>query len=136
MSLLLLRVWQDLIHRNSRLATWIIKLFQVAAKSSGHGGARKGAGRKSKAQEQSLIEKLGPLETIAHEQLKIAVKSGEKWALEMYFGYMYGKPTQRVEQSGPDGGPIQFSDLDATKLSAKERDAMRRLILKAAEDGG
>ena len=34
------------------------------------GGAREGAGRKSKAEEQSLIEKLTPLEPIAFEALQ------------------------------------------------------------------
>jgi hypothetical protein len=75
------------------------------------GGKRAGAGRKSKAEEQKLVDKLGPLEETAHEQLKFAVQNGERWAIEMYFGYMYGKPTQRVEQSGPDGGAIQYEDV-------------------------
>jgi hypothetical protein len=65
-------------------------------------------GRPTKAKEQKLVEKLGPLEETAHEQLKFAVQNGERWAIEMYFGYMYGKPTQRVEQSGPDGGAIEY----------------------------
>jgi hypothetical protein len=68
-------------------------------------------GRPTKAKEQKLVEKLGPLEETAHEQLKFAVQNGERWAIEMYFGYMYGKPTQRVEQSGPDGGAIQYEDV-------------------------
>jgi hypothetical protein len=57
------------------------------------------------------LDRLGPLEETAHEQLKFAVQNGERWAIEMYFGYMYGKPTQRVEQSGPDGGAIQYEDV-------------------------
>ena len=35
-----------------------------------HGGKRQGAGRKSKADEVSLIEKLSPLEDIAFNALK------------------------------------------------------------------
>lgn len=71
------------------------------------GGPRPGSGRKSKAEEQSLVEKLGPLEEVAHKQLATALRRGDRWAVEMYFGYMYGKPRHRVEQSGPDGEAIQ-----------------------------
>lgn len=80
-------------------------------KGDGRGGARTGAGRKSKAEEQKLVERLSPLQDEAHKQLETALKSGQKWAIEMYFGYMYGKPTQRVEQSGPDGGPISYESV-------------------------
>ncbi len=58
-----------------------------------NGGHSKG-GRKSKAEEQKLIEKLTPLEETAHKALKTAVKEGQSWAVKMYFEYMYGKPTE------------------------------------------
>lgn len=29
----------------------------------------------------------------------------------MLFWYCYGKPVERIEQSGPDGGPMQYQDL-------------------------
>jgi hypothetical protein len=77
-------------------------------------------GRPTKAKEQKLVEKLGPLEETAHEQLKFAVQNGERWAIEMYFGYMYGKPTQRVEQSGPDGGAIQY---EAERVKMRDKAA-------------
>ena len=59
-----------------------------------HGGARAGAGRKSKAEEQDLIEKLSPLEEEAHKQLKEAIEKGHRWAVQLYFNYMYGKPKE------------------------------------------
>lgn len=62
-----------------------------------HGGKRKGAGRKSKAEEQRLIEKLSPLEPIAHKALNNALNGEESWAVKLYFEYMYGKPKQRME---------------------------------------
>ena len=62
------------------------------------GGQRPNAGRKSKAEEQSLIEKLSPMEGLAHTKLLEAIEEGKDWAVKMYFEYMYGKPTQKVDQ--------------------------------------
>ena len=61
-----------------------------------HGGKRKGAGRKSKANEQALIEKLSPLEDKAFKALNNAIQDEQSWAVKMYFEYMYGKPKERV----------------------------------------
>jgi|TARA_R110000824_G_scaffold6061_2_gene27842 hypothetical protein len=60
----------------------------------GAGGRRDGAGRKSKADEQNLIEKLSPLEEEFHRQLKIALIDGKPWAMNMFASYMYGKPIE------------------------------------------
>lgn len=62
------------------------------------GGSRPGAGRKSKDEEQRLIEKLSPLEQTAHNKLKEAINAGKDWAIKMYFEYMYGKPKQIIDQ--------------------------------------
>jgi hypothetical protein len=59
-----------------------------------HGGKRPNAGRKPKAEEHKLIEKLTPLEPLAHQKLKEAMDSGQKWAVQLYFNYMYGKPKE------------------------------------------
>jgi len=61
------------------------------------GGAREGSGRKSKAEEQNLIEKLSPLEDLAFTALTSAIKEGKDWAVKMYFEYMYGKPKQQTD---------------------------------------
>ena len=42
-----------------------------------HGGKRQGAGRKSKADEINLIEKLSPLEDAAYIALKEGVERGD-----------------------------------------------------------
>lgn len=60
-------------------------------------GGHSNGGRKSKADEQKLIEKLSPLEPEALLQLKIAVKAGEKWAIELFFKYNYGMPKQQTD---------------------------------------
>ena len=70
-----------------------------------HGGKREGSGRKGKAEEQKLCEKLSPLEDKVFKQLDIAISNGDSWAIKMYFEYMYGKPTDKkdvvVEQIQP-----------------------------------
>lgn len=63
------------------------------------GGAREGAGRKSKAEEQGLIEKLTPLEQSAFDALKEAISDKKDWAVKLYFNYMYGMPKQVVDQN-------------------------------------
>ncbi len=57
-------------------------------------GGNKNAGRKSKADEQKLVEKLSPLEDSAFKALKDAIKEGHSWAVKMYFDYKFGKPTE------------------------------------------
>jgi hypothetical protein len=71
----------------------------MADKRKDNGGKRKGAGRPSKAEEQSLIEKLKPIDPIARKQLLNAVNGGEKWAVELFFKYFYGLPTQVIDQT-------------------------------------
>jgi hypothetical protein len=76
------------------------------------GGAREGSGRKSKAEEMKLVERLSPLEPKAHEKLNEAIDSGKEWAIKLFFDYMYGKPKQMIEQTNVN--------LDAGKLTAEE----------------
>jgi len=63
------------------------------------GGAREGAGRKSKAEEQSLIEKLTPLEPIAFKALTDALNDGKDWAVKLFFQYNFGMPKQVIDQN-------------------------------------
>lgn len=60
------------------------------------GGAREGSGRKSKAAEQSLIEKLTPLEEVAFRALEKALKEEKDWAVKLFFNYQFGMPKQMV----------------------------------------
>jgi hypothetical protein len=63
------------------------------------GGARIGAGRKSKAEEQSLIEKLTPLEDKAFIALTNALNDEKDWAVKLYFQYKFGMPKQVIDQT-------------------------------------
>ena len=60
-------------------------------------GGHKTAGRKPKADEQKLIEKLSPLEPKAFKALDNAIQEEHSWAVKLYFEYMYGKPKEKVE---------------------------------------
>jgi hypothetical protein len=63
------------------------------------GGAREGAGRKSKAEEQSLIEKLTPLEPLAFNALTEALNDKKDWAVKLFFQYNFGMPKQTVDNN-------------------------------------
>lgn len=78
------------------------------------GGAREGAGRKSKAEEQSLIEKLTPLEPIAFEALTNALNDGKDWAVKLFFQYNFGMPKQTIDQK------VAVSNFDISNLYDKE----------------
>jgi len=59
-----------------------------------NGGAREGAGRKPKAEEIKLVERLSPLEDDALNALSEGVKSGDiKW-VTLYLNYYLGKPKE------------------------------------------
>lgn len=60
-------------------------------------GGNKNAGRKPKADEQQLIEKLSPLEPLAYKALKNALKEEQQWAVSMWFAYFNGKPRERKD---------------------------------------
>ena len=62
------------------------------------GGKRAGAGRKSKAEEQNLVEKLSPLEPLAFDGLQYALKQKKEWAVKLTFEYLFGKPKQHIAQ--------------------------------------
>lgn len=75
-----------------------------------HGGKREGSGRKSKKEEQNLIEKLKPIDPTALKMLEQAVRGGEKWAIELFFKYFYGLPTQVIDQTiNSEDNEIQIS---------------------------
>jgi len=88
-----------------------------------NGGARPGAGRKSKAEELKLIEKLGPMEIIALEKLKLGLDKGDFQYIKLYFEYYFGKPTETIDVDVQ--GEMQTVTLDPSKLS---NDTIRELL--------
>ena len=74
-----------------------------------HGGARRGAGRKPKAEREELTDRLSPYEDAGIEALISGVKRGEPWAVKMFFEYCWGKPKQRIETSGLNEHPVMVN---------------------------
>ena len=57
-------------------------------------GGHKTAGRKSKAEEVELIERLTPLEPKAFEALKKGIESGDFKYVQLFYNYYAGKPRE------------------------------------------
>ena len=73
----------------------------------GHKGK---AGRKPKAEEQKLVEKLSPLEPLAFTALQNGLEDNQSWAVKLFFEYMFGKPKETIEHMG-NGLNIQLSEM-------------------------
>jgi hypothetical protein len=73
------------------------------------GGARPGAGRKPKADELKLIERLSPMADDAYKALHNGVKSKNPMFVKLWMEYMHGKPSQRIEtqQLDENGNPMR-----------------------------
>ena len=75
-------------------------------------GGHKTAGRKPKAEEQKLIERLTPLSYVAYKALEESLASGQGWAVKLFFEYMYGKPTQTIDQTTS----VTLNEFDISKI--------------------
>lgn len=82
-------------------------------KNNGGHSTKGFAGRPKKADELKLIEKLDNL--IDNEEviktLGTQILKGDSRAMNLYFGYRYGKPKESVDISSSDGFNINFKDL-------------------------
>lgn len=61
------------------------------------GGKREGAGRKSKADEIALVERLTPMDDIAFSALEAGLNTGEFGFVKLFFEYRFGKPNEKVD---------------------------------------
>ena len=70
-------------------------------------GGHKTAGRKSKAEEYKLIEKLDKYidQQEVFEKLGELISKGQLKAIEIYLNYYFGRPTEKVHHS-TDGESI------------------------------
>jgi len=75
-------------------------------KRKNNGGIRKGAGRKSKADELTLIEKLTPLEDAAYAALKTGVEAGDFKFVQLYYNYYAGKPRETKDITINEDKPL------------------------------
>ncbi len=72
----------------------INQCFSILDGRSNNGGKRDGAGRKPKAEEIKLVEKLTPLEPLAYAALKAGVEKGDFKYVQLFYNYYAGKPTE------------------------------------------
>jgi hypothetical protein len=70
------------------------------------GGAREGAGRKPKADEVAMIEKLSPMQDKAYEALEKGVEAGDFKFVQLYFNYYAGKPKETKDITLNNEQPI------------------------------
>ena len=80
-----------------------------------NGGARPGAGRKSRAEEIKLIESLTPLAPEALKALEKGLKAGEFPFVKLFYEYYAGKPTDFVEVDGGISHELTFKVIRAPK---------------------
>jgi len=71
-----------------------------------HGGKREGSGRKSKADEINLIEKLSPLEDAAFLALKDGVERGDFKYVQLFYNYYAGKPRETKDITINEDTPL------------------------------
>ena len=71
-----------------------------------HGGKRQGAGRKPKADELNLIEKLTPLEDAAYQALKACVEKGDFKYVQLFYNYYAGKPRETKDITINEDTPL------------------------------
>ncbi len=82
-------------------------------KNNGGHSTKGFAGRPKKADELKLIGKLDALidnEEVIKTLGKQIIK-GDSRAMNLYFGYRYGKPKESVDISSSDGFNVNFRDL-------------------------
>lgn len=82
------------------------------------GGKRIGSGRKPKAEEVELIERLSPLDDIAFKALQQGVKAGEFQYVKMFMEYRYGKPKEKVDVT-TDGDKLNTIQVNVIRTNAK-----------------
>lgn len=83
----------------------------MTKKSTKHGGARRGAGRKTKADEQAALDLMNeawPASRRKRAVQKMAreAEAGNVKAYMALMAYAYGKPKETHEHQGSGGGPV------------------------------
>ncbi len=69
-------------------------------------GGHKTAGRKSKAEEVELIERLTPLEPKAFEALKTGIEKGDFKYVQLFYNYYAGRPRETKDITINEDLPI------------------------------
>ena len=83
----------------------------MADKRKNNGG-HPNCGRKSKAEEIKLIEKLSPLEDKAYKALKAGIEQGDFKYVQMFYHYYAGKPKESKDITLNTEQPLFTLDKD------------------------
>lgn len=75
-----------------------------------HGGKRQGSGRKTKAEEIDLIEKLTPLEPEAFTALTKGIQKGDFKFVQLFYNYWAGKPKETKDITINEDVPLWLED--------------------------
>ena len=88
-------------------------------KRKNNGGKRAGAGRKPKAEELKLIDKLDKIidSDKAIEKLKQLISDDNFNALKLYIEYRFGKPKETIEQTNINIGENDLTPAQIKKLN-------------------
>ena len=84
-----------------------------------NGGKREGAGRKPKADEVELIERLSPMDDLALQKLKEGVSSGDFKFIQLFMNYRYGRPKETKDITS-NGESLNFGSIDWFKSDEAE----------------
>ncbi len=84
-----------------------------------NGGKREGAGRKPKADEVELIERLSPMDDLALQKLKEGVSSGDFKFIQLFMNYRYGRPKEKKDITS-NGESLNFGSIDWFKSDEDE----------------
>ena len=87
-----------------------------------HGGKREGAGRKPKADEIKLIERIDNVIDQDKAMMKLGelVMDGNMQAIKLYFEYRYGKPKESVDIHTTGENMVNFNELIKAVRSAED----------------
>ncbi len=86
-------------------------------------GGNPGAGRKAKADEIKLIERLSPMDDTALNELKKGIKAGDFQFIKLFMDYRFGKPKERVDVTS-----------DGEKINSIQVEVIRTLNESKAKD--
>ena len=69
----------------------------IEKRKENRGGKRPGAGRKTKASEEEVMEKLHPMAKDFYMKMHEKIREGDMKALQLFAAYYIGLPTQKIE---------------------------------------
>ena len=96
------KIYGQLLHKRLRInyiRTCFIKILSRMSEVKQHGGVRKGAGRKPRAEEIQLYDKLDPMKDDAFKAISEGIKNGDFRFVKLFMEYYAGKPTEHKEIS-------------------------------------